>query len=169
MNRAAWGKALLGSFIAGAVAWLLVGGGPRSVDFDDSDTGPWRLPAAPEASLVAAGDVWQARQPWGQGIASAPLPLPDNGEAVVAPPVLAQGPGGAALIGVVVGPEGARALFVMAGRPPMRLALGDEFPGGGRLTEVSSTHVAWQDADGDAHRHQLLSTPRGAASGPNSP
>ncbi|MFN3842958.1 MAG: hypothetical protein ACK4RW_06770 [Rehaibacterium terrae] len=133
--------------LAGAVGYLLLGQGPRGVDTGAGGLDAWELPAYAPPATAEAEAIWRRRHPWGGAGSEADI-VPGAAAAVRQPRP--------AVIGVAIEGQRALALFVLPGQPLLRLPVGAELPGGGRVTAIAPTAVEWTDADGGAHRQELL-------------
>lgn len=132
--------------LAGAVGYLLLGQGPRGVDTGAVGLDAWQIPAYAPPATAEAQAIWRQRQPWGAA----------SVEGIAQGGAASAGPARPAVIGVAIEGRRALALFVLPGQPLLRLPVGAELPGGGRVTAIAPTAVEWTDADGGAHRQELL-------------
>lgn len=134
---------VLGPLLVGALAYLLLGAGPRSGPTRDTVPSAWALPAGSAPDLAAAETVWKDRTPWGNAAGSDAGAEANN----VVP------------VGVVAGRDGLEALFALPGAPLIRAREGDDLPGGGRVTGITPTQVSWTDSEGKTLRRELFVDP----------
>lgn len=150
--RPAWRRTLpvAGPLLAGALAYLLLGAGPRANLARTVAPAGWALPAETAPDLAAADALWAQRAPWGAAAGAGP-----DGESV---PVVVP-------VGVVAVRDGFEALFAVPGAPLLRVREGDALPGGGSVTAITRGQVSWTDSAGQARQRELLVDPDpGAAS-----
>lgn len=132
---------VLAPFLAGALAYLLLGDGPHAGRVAPASDADWSLPAPPQRDAEAARAVWTARAPWGQ----------ETGAADAAPDALALAP-----VGFVNASGRPVALFARADGQVVRAGLGDALPDGSRITELDASGVTWADALGRTQRRAWL-------------
>lgn len=132
---------VLAPFLAGALAYLLLGDGPHAGRVAEAGDADWSLPAPPPRETDAARAVWTARAPWGQ----------ESGAAEAAPDALALAP-----VGFVNAAGRPVALFARADGQVVRAGLGDALPDGSRITELDASGVVWADALGRTQRRAWL-------------
>ena len=144
-----WMRPLVGATacaLLGALAWLVFGGGPGTVEEPVRDDGAWELPAIAARDLAPSDDVWAGRRPWGAVAGGA------EGPAEAEPPP-------AIPVGTARERDGLHAVFLAPDGTTARLRVGDEIPGGGRVDAVTESNVSWTDPRGDRHEQRLLVDP----------
>lgn len=138
------------AFLAGMLASLLLGPGPRSIVAGDGGQAPWALPADQARDLAAADEVWAQRHPWGRSSMSV-----EEAEA--------QAVAAAVPVGVVETRGGLQALFSLDGALPVAVDDGATTPDGGTVTSIAKTVITWQDAEGEPRRRELFQEARADA------
>ncbi len=130
------------AFVLGALAYLLLGQSPGTVEPEPFSEVEWRLLADPTPDLSASDARWQQSAPWG----AAPVALVQ--EAPPAPPVVPVG----------ISRERGRsvAIFMIPGAGEVRVAPGGLLPDGGQVHSVSGLRVVWTDRDGQRQQREMF-------------
>ena len=134
VRHAAW------AFMAGGLAFLLLGNTPTRLPPPAAAAPGWMLPAidAGASKVGWPAPVW-ASEPAPANLAPALAPQPR-------------------LLGIVRTGNRRLALFEMPDGKRVRAAEGERLPNNSEVTVVAPTHAAWRDAKGSEHMARLLDT-----------
>lgn len=139
-------RPLFGAFVAGAIAFLLLGATPGRKTATAGVAPEWALVAPVPPDVLAASQALQASPLW----ASQPV-APVASLAAEPPP-----PPPAVALGVFRQGSRLEALFLMPDGRRVRGAPGETLPNGDVVVEVAPTRVRWRTADGKDHDVRLF-------------
>ncbi|MCG8277903.1 hypothetical protein [Stenotrophomonas sp. NLF4-10] len=134
---------ILLALLAGGLANYWLGASPAAVQPVRQPQQAWGEGWGSEDDLLAAGNVWQERAPWGAApaapVEAAPPPPP--------PPTP---------VGVSRDGRNYQAIFQVNGSGVVRLGAGDRLPDGGQVVQVSGRRIVWLDAEGKRQQREIF-------------